>query len=133
MLDQYIMNIISVISDPIVIVGIESMKKIKSKCHHTKCPEGYLQWHAWAEQKSKKHTCFKCLSCGKFAVWKRTSTVIKKISTFTGNIAELVKQRDDYLSMFAGFGATPLPVIETDQVEIFSKAWWKKRLEQVEE
>jgi len=37
--------------------------------NHTKAPEGYLDWHAWAEQKSKTHTTVQCPDCGKYAIW----------------------------------------------------------------
>jgi hypothetical protein len=36
---------------------------------HTKCPEGYLEWHAWAERKSKTHTPKRCPGCGLYAIW----------------------------------------------------------------
>jgi hypothetical protein len=38
-------------------------------CRHTKAPEGYLQWHAWAEKKSKTHKQKKCPGCGLWAIW----------------------------------------------------------------
>lgn len=40
-------------------------------CKHTKCPEGYIQWHNWAEKKSIRHYQVKCPCCGLFAIWKR--------------------------------------------------------------
>lgn len=36
---------------------------------HTPCPEGYLQWHAWAETMSKTHRQEKCGGCGLYAIW----------------------------------------------------------------
>ena len=36
---------------------------------HTKCPEGYLQWHPWAERKSKTHRTERCPACGLYAIW----------------------------------------------------------------
>ena len=42
---------------------------------HTECPKGYLQWHAWAEHKSKTHVSSKCPCCGLYTIW-----VPKKIS-----------------------------------------------------
>jgi hypothetical protein len=42
-----------------------------SGCKHTPCPEGYSQWHAWAEQKSKTHVQHRCPNCGLWSIWKR--------------------------------------------------------------
>lgn len=36
---------------------------------HTKDPEGYLQWHEWAEKKSKTHRQIRCEGCGLYAIW----------------------------------------------------------------
>lgn len=36
---------------------------------HTKAPEGYLQWHGWADKKSKTHVCGRCPTCGYWTVW----------------------------------------------------------------
>jgi len=37
--------------------------------NHTEEPEGYLQWHAWADRKSKTHRQIKCWGCGLYAIW----------------------------------------------------------------
>lgn len=37
---------------------------------HTRSPEGYLEWHEWAEKKSKTHRSTRCPTCGFYAVWK---------------------------------------------------------------
>lgn len=37
---------------------------------HTKCPEGYLDWHEWAEKKQKTHRSVRCPGCGLYAIWK---------------------------------------------------------------
>lgn len=42
--------------------------------NHTPAPTGYLQWHAWAEEKSKKHMQIKCEGCGLYKIWVKTST-----------------------------------------------------------
>lgn len=43
---------------------------MKQSCKaHTPEPEGYLQWHAWAEEKSKTHKQIKCAECGLYAIW----------------------------------------------------------------
>lgn len=36
---------------------------------HTPCPEGYLQWHAWAEKMSKTHRAIRCGECGLYTIW----------------------------------------------------------------
>lgn len=36
---------------------------------HTPCPEGYTQWHAWAETMSTTHKQRKCPGCGLYVVW----------------------------------------------------------------
>ena len=47
-----------------------------NKCHHTKCPAGYLDWHEWSKEKAKTHKQVQCGICGLWAVWKpkKTST-----------------------------------------------------------
>lgn len=39
------------------------------ECKHTKCPIGYLQWHAWAKKMSNMFEQIKCENCGKYAIW----------------------------------------------------------------
>lgn len=39
------------------------------KRKHTKCPEGYLEWHAWAERKAKTHRAVMCPGCGLWKIW----------------------------------------------------------------
>ncbi len=41
---------------------------------HTVAPEGYIQWHAWAETMSKTHHQRKCDGCGLFAIWEPKAT-----------------------------------------------------------
>jgi hypothetical protein len=36
---------------------------------HTPCPDGYIQWHAWAEKMSKTHRQVKCGGCGRYSIW----------------------------------------------------------------
>lgn len=38
---------------------------------HTKSPDGYLEWHAWAEKKSRRHVQVQCPGCGLWAIWRR--------------------------------------------------------------
>lgn len=51
------------------------MKK-ESKCAspHTPCPEDYLSWHEWAEQKTKTHRQIKCPECGRLSIWVLKAT-----------------------------------------------------------
>ncbi len=37
---------------------------------HTPAPIGYLQWHEWAERKSKTHRQERCPECGFLSIWK---------------------------------------------------------------
>lgn len=37
---------------------------------HTWCPEGYIQWHDWAEKMSKTHRQRRCAGCGLYAIWE---------------------------------------------------------------
>lgn len=39
------------------------------ECKHTPSPEGYIQFHAWAEKKSKTHRQIRCPVCGLWAIW----------------------------------------------------------------
>jgi hypothetical protein len=38
---------------------------------HTRCPEGYLAWHEWAERKARTHAQERCEGCGRWAIWRR--------------------------------------------------------------
>jgi len=37
---------------------------------HTDCPEGYLDWYKWAEDKSKTHDQVPCYGCGLYVIWE---------------------------------------------------------------
>lgn len=37
---------------------------------HTLAPPNYVDWHRWAECKSRTHYQQRCLGCGLWAVWK---------------------------------------------------------------
>lgn len=37
---------------------------------HTPCPDGYIQWHTWAEDMAKTHQQRKCASCGLYEIWE---------------------------------------------------------------
>lgn len=48
------------------------MKGVKcpQEKNHTKQPEGYIQWHDWAEKKQKVgYRQKKCLGCGHYQIW----------------------------------------------------------------
>jgi hypothetical protein len=53
-------------------------------------PEGYVQWHEWAEKKNKTHYQVKCDKCGLYAIWKR-----RPDDTPTDNIEWLDKVLSD--------------------------------------
>jgi hypothetical protein len=36
---------------------------------HTDCPEGYREWHAWAEEMSKTHEQERCPGCERWNIW----------------------------------------------------------------
>jgi DNA-directed RNA polymerase subunit RPC12/RpoP len=42
-------------------------------CRHTPCPKGYVDWHLWAERKSKTYEQVRCPNCGLWAIWRRRS------------------------------------------------------------
>lgn len=41
----------------------------REECRHTPAPTGYVEWHNWAEKKSKTHRQERCPNCGRWAVW----------------------------------------------------------------
>ena len=38
---------------------------------HTKSPDGYIEWHEWAERKGKTHRSTKCPGCGLYEIWRK--------------------------------------------------------------
>lgn len=46
-------------------------KDCPNRHRHTKCPEGYVAWHDWAEKKGKTHRQVKCPDCGLRAIWRK--------------------------------------------------------------
>jgi len=36
---------------------------------HTKSPDGYLEFSAWADEKSKTHRQERCPGCGLWVIW----------------------------------------------------------------
>lgn len=37
---------------------------------HTDCPDGYIQWHNWAEEMQKKgYRQIRCKGCGLLKIW----------------------------------------------------------------
>lgn len=36
---------------------------------HTPCPDGYVQWHAWAKKMCRTHKQEKCSGCGRLSIW----------------------------------------------------------------
>lgn len=37
---------------------------------HTESPDGYLQWHAWAERMERTHVQRQCRGCGLWSIWE---------------------------------------------------------------
>jgi len=50
---------------------IDAIENCPEKHKHTQCPKGYIQWHEWAEKKSKRHFQVLCNGCGRLTIWKR--------------------------------------------------------------
>lgn len=46
----------------------ENCLEVKS---HTKAPESYLAYAAWAEEKSKTHDVKVCHGCQRYVIWKK--------------------------------------------------------------
>ncbi len=36
---------------------------------HEPAPDGYMQWHEWAEEMGKTHRSVRCKVCGRFGLW----------------------------------------------------------------
>lgn len=52
---------------------IEKLSKAEANCpnfhDHTPCPDGYLQWHAWARKMKRTHRQVKCTGCSRYTIW----------------------------------------------------------------
>lgn len=46
-----------------------------SKLKHTPCPEGYLQWHLWANEMNEEYYPVRCEGCGLYSVWVKNQFV----------------------------------------------------------
>ena len=46
-----------------------------TECEHTPCPDGYLDWHAWAEKMAREHEQKPCPVCGLWKIWVKKSEV----------------------------------------------------------
>ena len=40
-----------------------------NKAQHTPAPDGYIDWHHWAEEKAQTHVQVKCPGCGIWTIW----------------------------------------------------------------
>lgn len=47
----------------------ETQTQTTVMCDHTECPDGYCEWHEWAEKMQETHDQCRCPVCGLFAVW----------------------------------------------------------------
>lgn len=62
-------------------VGGDFVPEFPDECEpHTPDPQGYLQWHFWAERMAKTHRQRQCKGCGLWAVWDA-----KPVETITDN------------------------------------------------
>ena len=59
--------------------------------NHTLCPESYLAWHRWAEEKSKTHRQVQCEGCGRFLIW------VPKTGGVMADWPKAVEDYDQYL------------------------------------
>lgn len=62
---------------------VEKIEDCPNIAKHTKCPTGYNQWHAWAEELYKKGWRQKtCKVCGFYAIWAKPKldSITKKTS-----------------------------------------------------
>ncbi len=50
---------------------LEALNACPRKHLHTRCPEGYCEWHEWAEKKGRRHYVIRCPGCELWAIWKR--------------------------------------------------------------
>lgn len=41
---------------------------------HMPQPQGYIEWHAWAETMTKTHRQRQCPGCGLYAIWEPKGT-----------------------------------------------------------
>jgi hypothetical protein len=41
-----------------------------NRAKHTKKPEGFAEFMAWAEKKAKTHTQVRCPGCHRWLIWK---------------------------------------------------------------
>jgi predicted RNA-binding Zn-ribbon protein involved in translation (DUF1610 family) len=50
--------------------GYRNAAECTQASKHTKAPEGYIDWHLWAEKKARSHVQHECPTCGFWAIWK---------------------------------------------------------------
>jgi hypothetical protein len=52
-----------------ILYFVDNPERCPNYSEHTDCPDGYLQWHAWADEMQKTHRARCCPGCGLFAIW----------------------------------------------------------------
>lgn len=57
---------------------IQRKRSTDTSCKHTPCPEGYREWHEWAERKLRTHRQIRCPNCGLWAIWVRRKPASQK-------------------------------------------------------
>ena len=72
---------------------------------HTRCPEGYMAWHSWAERMSKTHRQFRCPHCGLFEVWKPKSAGLSPCALCqAATVGELCARCEASVEVVGGLG-----------------------------
>ena len=46
-----------------------ALEACPNKAQHTPQPDGYLEWHDWAERMTKTHRQIQCDGCKLWAIW----------------------------------------------------------------
>jgi len=94
-----------------------------ARSKHSKEPEGYLQWHAFAEEKSKTHRQIRCQTCGLYVIWVKR----KKHKQLTKAGFKLVRS---YLQKKAEEQQAII-----DKVPVYGKRWTSAvdEIEEIEE
>lgn len=64
---------------------------------HTKAPEGYQQWHDWADRKSRTHYQVKCSTCGLYAIWVKKDAKMLAFDKAANGLKRLAKTEPTHL------------------------------------
>jgi hypothetical protein len=67
-------------------------------CEHTACPDGYLNWDAWAREMAKTHRQQRCPRCGLWAIWVLNGSARRTMiedGPAVAQIAQALEGRDE--------------------------------------